>query len=298
MFRIAPYFYLFIAVVLFQSCADDPNYYELERKDFIFVNSILNPNSDISVSIKENKAPSLELNPVNDAIVKIISLNSAMEFSLALDQEGMYKLDAVKPKTGEVYTLNIIKDNSVLEAETIIPSPPAISSLSYNLTPNQQFYEVSLELAHKANRDEFYYIESISEYITDNFTSYTNNLILLPTGPNEFIIDYFNSTDNQSTYERLYFHIPAEVDQTRIRIDFFVEENPNAKVTGMETELFDQTFTLKALTEELFNFQSTSIQSQSILFTAESQPLPIQSNISEGQGIFGGSNDTTLVLVR
>ena len=292
------YFILLITSCIIISCDDTISYYEVERNDFVEVNSTLSPSTDVSITIRESDLPSLELKPINNANVFITDLTANEEMELMNIDPGIYTLNNFRPFTGNSYDLKVIIDNVVITANTVIPDKPEIRSFLYALTPNQFFYEVSFELENTPGVDQYFYVESISEYVTDNFSSQTTNVILLPSQLNEYLLDYLNPPGDRFSFDRLYIHLPANELEQYVNISFTVEENPGATIMGNDTLLLDQTISLRALSQELFEYESSRIQSQSIPFTAESEPLPIQSNVSQAEGIFGGSNETTLVLVR
>jgi hypothetical protein len=303
---------LFIVFVYF-SCQKEINLKTKDSKVQLVLNCILNPDSNIMLSLTKSRAFAStddKFEIVNDATVKIYEQEKLI-FTLTKGLNGIYKT-VYKPKVGNAYKITIESANyDRLEATTTILNYPIIDSLKIianaisNLSSatNTQLYfdKYTVNLQDKKNTNNYYEIilnyHNNIEYIIDSYGSIggyqldnkkwlEGTMLITDSDLKENFKKEVDRKDNYYTSD-LFFSNKNFKNQTKV-LSLYIEK---AYINSSDST----NITVSKISDDYYSYLVT-LNKQRNAIGAYSEAVKVATNIKNGLGIFGSMSTKKIYL--
>lgn len=289
----------------------------------VVINSILNPDSTYVVNLSYTKPRDSNdgFDYVDDAKVQIMDVTTQRFFHLSYSGNGDYKLGR-KPNPTHEYELEIVTlENKIISAYTIIPDDiQYVVSVDTLFDSNNEFesLNIDIDIENNPDTDEFYTFEIFpyQRLITNKdslidpieFLSTEQSLELSTDGRFESnfktLIPFSDIGHGNSISET--FNVGSD-EIKFITAESIEDESGNSGTgdNGTETqneEQYEEAYAIRirAVSAQLFDyFNSTELaeaQANDSFGSNISSPAIIMYNITNGLGVFGGSNTVVLPI--
>lgn len=234
--------------------------------------------------------------PLTNATVEVWEGGTLLE-RLHRISGGVYQARQTRPTTGALYTLRITApDYASVEAEGMLPVTLVTPRVSVDTVRNDIGFtqlNVSLTLDDPVEQANYYAIDVLQEVTTYNqLTPRTN---VLPTGfesadviLNDLAIEAGDTFFRTAYFEDALFNGQTQTLSLTVQEPFLQGEGPatNIKVT----------LRFYVTTETFFRYHKTLELQDNLSENPFSEPVRVQSNTSNGFGVFAGYQAQAFVL--
>lgn len=326
---------IFICIILlsafFSSCEKDIVFKGKMTEPLLVLNSIITPDSIISVELTRSRFIIGELpplSPVTDANVSLF-VNGNLKEKLEYTDEGLY-LSTYAPKSGDVIRLEAEANGfEPINALTVVPQKPSVIVSDSTVTFEEEVFQldsppnaiqkikkrltkVQLKLQDDAAQEDYYYIKATRTYYRE---SYIVDQKILDVALSEILRN--DLTTNEDIVSEL---IDGEMSTDRIDNLFndrfvngkdilfnfsFLDNEDNStylngeKIEFNERESFitiEYRVEIGAMTKDMYQYIISGNKADNSLDSPFAEPVIIPSNIKNGIGIFGAYNAYNFVI--
>jgi hypothetical protein len=248
------------------------------EKKLLVVNSYINPDSVLSVSVSLNKhiLDTLDHQPVVNAAVVIY------ENDIAIDQlvhrgSGRYTSNNnVKPSAGKTYKIEVSADKyDAVSAYSHIPNPAPLTMTEVDEISDEGRTKITLRFQDNSNETNYYQIKAYNRephlepgFVVRNFDYPVSLNIDDPTAEEQNIGDW---GDGVFLKDLLF--------------------NGKEKEVVLKAGIWGSgilTIEVRTISADLYDYEVTSSLQQNINDDPLAQPINVYSNIKNGFGIFAG----------
>jgi hypothetical protein len=295
--------FVFILVFIFAiSCENDIDIKSPFAPKYMVVNSLITPDTNVIVSLTYTKADTDTKDYyIPDANVKILWSDTSE--NLNYTDSGFY-LSKIKPRIGQTYILEVKKNDTLLSAETKIPTLPEFSidvklNTGYSQDMLQNYSDLNITIKDNPNEKNFYEIFIPTTYNGGN-------------QENNFVTDaytLFNCSDDPVLYSEAYTN--GNYPFILISDKNFKEQNQTINLEPLLTtykDNFNDTIIIgsdfflvfRSVSDEYYKFKKSfeiymnnNSYDQGFLATLN-KTVGIFSNIKNGYGIFAAYTEKVL----
>ena len=165
----------FAVILLFfslLSCEETINIDSAESQKQIVINSIISPDSSWNVNLSYSKSifDNSDFQLINDAAVKVSSLNSGQSFYLTNTSDGNYQR-ALNPTEGHSYELEVVTvNNEIAKARTYLPSVIKVDVMKIDAVDEDgnETIEIDIEIDDNPEEENFYVWEIVENIYAEN----------------------------------------------------------------------------------------------------------------------------------
>ena len=302
---------LFIIIcIFFFSCTIEEGFNYSSISNSIVVNSILNPDSIIQISItRSNPYPSSNQQyvSIDDAIIQLYEDSTLIGQPVFNNETSKYDINYL-PLPGKVYKIEIdISGHNIIWAETIVPADFSIQTC-YNLDKVTKYNPgstIQVILSSLNNNSYWIYFYSFDQYsFPYNDTIFTRKGTVSGLYSNDRIFDDFNATrDAGSLLYDTYLRI-GKKNETSINFDVMSYEN--LWFTYYDLQEIQEEERFEIIVSRVNNITDNYWKALFLIYMNKSfdipnpffEPLSFQSNIHNATGIFGAVNTKSIPVSK
>ncbi|WP_298650665.1 DUF4249 domain-containing protein [uncultured Proteiniphilum sp.] len=212
------YLLLFILTGCFISCEKDIQFKGTVTDPLLVLNSILTPDSVVSVHLSQSRfilGESAPLNPISGATVSVF-VNGGLKEQLTYDANGIYT-GTYFPRPGDEIKIEVIADGyDQVKSQTVIPGKPGVVVTDSTVTVREEEYsspyqpntvhktttrnmQVQLKLTDAVNEENYYFIK-----VSQNYYRKDELLLVWPIELKLSEVLKNNITDNGNIFQELF----------------------------------------------------------------------------------------------
>ena len=301
-----------LVILLFSGCEQDLNLNDYRNSDIenmLVVNSILNPDSLIGVSVTHPYFFSdkhVTFKPITNLNVQVAGKSGEWEKLLYNGDSGLY-LSKQKPVEGELYKINIIESSDTVYSYDVIPRKVAIEKVeATGEGPMHIFWDTDYRFTYKItfqdtpDTENFYFLAIEDDALVDEFSQmgqvdYTADYVfqVLANTINQDIQGWqpdgvFGYPFSDKGIEgELYTITVSEVLQTPL-VGMIKRLRRKIKLYSISKSYFEYMVSVLSMDYDESAFKGN------LLSLGLMEPTKIYSNIDGGTGLMGSYNLSTV----
>lgn len=316
---------LSILTVCLISCEKDVEFKGTITKPLLVMNSILTPDSIVSVHLSQSRFTIGDLVPLKQISNASVSVwvNGNLKEQLTYTVDGIYE-GVYLPQPGDKIKIEVKADGfDQISSQTVIPKKPSIAVTDSTVTIQKQEYsqpydprvvtkttsrnmKAQLKLADAASEDNYYFIKALQKY-------YRNGAVILTRPIDLKLSDVLknNIADNDGIFKDI-FGDEWDTDKTD---NLFSDLLVNGKDIIFDFSLFDilesdnyyngekvddgrgevdvtveQIIEIAEISKDLYQYVISGNKSIGSYDTPFTEPVQVHNNIVNGIGILGSYN--------
>lgn len=309
MYKSILYFAAIILIPLFIACKKEIEFNPKNQSPFLVMNSYLDPDSILSVSVSQSASMMEELtkNIVSDAVVKVYE-NATLLETLHFDAVSSRYLGVGKPSVGKEYKITVVKDGFLaIEATSVIEPAPGI--LKYTILRNKHYSgraDVTITFKDPGGVKNYYRLVVKNE---DEFSEkpdwaqnkgnssgagwiYSSNPGFWSTDPN---LNWDNGSSSSGVFDDVpinIFHIFNDdlIDGKEYSLSFSYSLSAYPEANN-RTIIY-----LQAITEDLHKYLKTYSAQYYYGDDFLLEPIQVYTNVKNGGGILGSYNANKFIV--
>ncbi|MBT8191150.1 MAG: DUF4249 domain-containing protein [Bacteroidia bacterium] len=279
------------------ACEETINIESTDSQKQIVINSIISPDSSWNVNLSYSKSifDNSDFQYINQATVKITSLNTGQAFFLKNIGDGHYGR-SLNPTEGHSYEMEVTTaEDEVATARTYLPSVIQVDVIKKDALDEEgnETIEIDIEIEDNPEEENFYVWEIVENIYEENIEDPEGESYVAATLPLELELE--NQEENLKSLNSLLFISDSEFDGTVYTTKLTLGNEiitKNGHENTNQNPSINPRFNLKvmAVSKDLFEYLRTYelYKQTDIKVTSLTQPVDIYSNIENGLGIFGG----------
>ena len=278
----------FAALLLFLACEKEIELKQEEVDPRIVVNSIFTQDDFIWMHLSESRDVLYEgeLPIIENAIPKLLDADGNVIGEFTYDWSGLYYCSTVLLEPGTTYGIRVEAEGlKTVSASSIFPSN--ITAAVDTMAALDDQLDVTVNFADNASQSNFYgismtyygtYIDEIGDTVI-----YQNKRF----ETNEFYVANGNSGINGEKYSREFLFSDDSFNGQSVNFTGTVDRLNEDEPAGYYL------IKLKNLSEDLFKYDLSYKKYKDSQGNPFAEPVQVHSNITDGLGIFAGSNAYT-----
>ena len=309
MYKSTLYFAAIILIPLFIACKKDIEFNPKNQSPFLVMNSYLDPDNVLSVSVSQSASITEKLTPniVSDADVKVY-VNEKLLETLQFDAVSSRYLGVVKPSVGKEYKITVVKDGFLaIEATTVIAPAPEILKCTI-VKDNHYTGRANATIIFKdpAGVKNFYRLVVKNEDVfsekpdwAQNDSNFSDGQWIYSSIPGFWSTDPNLNWDNGSSSAGLFDDVPQNI--FHIFNDDLIDGKEYSLFFSYSLSAYPEAnnrtiIYLRAINEDLHKYLKTYSAQYYFGDDFLLEPIQVYSNVKNGGGILGSYNANKFII--